>query len=272
VDRSAECGNPFDPSDHFYDAEHLAEKLYAFDMNDTAASDLNRHLFDTTRYEAVDVSRHDLRPYLSADAGAYGWMSTLANLFHAAENTTTPLRYIRSIHSGRRREIGSTKRKIYYTSQASTSEHVSTNEMDTHADTCCLGKNFVPLYYTGEVCNVHAYSDELDAIKDVQIGAGATHWTDPSSGFSYILEIHQALMFTESLEHSLINQNQIRFDGHSLCDDPWDRHRSLGLVERDYNIFIPFQTRGTVIQFESRVPSIEELHTLPRLVLTEDTL
>jgi hypothetical protein len=212
VDRSAECGNPFDPIDHFYDAEHLAEKLYAFDMNATAALDLNRHLFDTTRYEADDVSRHDLRPYLSADAGAYGWRSTLVNLFHAAENTTTPLRYIRSIHSGRRREIGSTKRKIYYTSQAFTSEHVSTNEMDTHAATCCLGKTFVPLYYTGEVCNVHKYSNELDVIKD------------------YILEIHQALMFTESLEHSLINPNQIRFDGHSLCDDPWDRHRSLGLV------------------------------------------
>jgi hypothetical protein len=79
-------------------------------------------------------------------------------------------------------------------------------------------------------------------------------------------------MFTESLEHSLINPNQIRYDGHSLCDDPWDRRRSLGLVERDYNIFIPFQTRGTVIHFESRVPSVKELNTLPRLVLTEDTL
>jgi hypothetical protein len=111
--------------------------------------------------------------------------------------------------------------------------------MDTHTDMRCLGKNFVPLYYTGEVCNVHAYSDELDPIKDVQIGAGATHWTDPSSGSSYILEIHQALMFTESLEHSLINPNQIRLVGHNLCDDPWDRHCSLGLVERDYNIFIP---------------------------------
>jgi hypothetical protein len=137
----------------------------------------------------LGINRHDLRFYLSADSGAYGWMNTLANLFHAAEDTPTPLRYIHSIHSRRRREISSTKRKIHYTSQAYTSEHVSTNEMDMHADTCCLGKHSVPLYYTGEVCNVHAYSDELDAIKDVQIGAGATHWTDPSSGSSYILEI-----------------------------------------------------------------------------------
>jgi hypothetical protein len=65
------------------------------------------------------------------------------------------------------------------------------------------------MYYTGEVRNVHAYSDELDAINDVQIRAGATLWTDPSSGSTYILEIHQALMFTDSLEHSLLNPNQI---------------------------------------------------------------
>jgi hypothetical protein len=58
VDRSAECSNPFDPSNHFYDAEHLAEKLYAFDMNDTAASDLNRHLFDSTRYKTDDAIGH----------------------------------------------------------------------------------------------------------------------------------------------------------------------------------------------------------------------
>ena len=45
------------------------------------------------------------------------------------------------------------------------------NEMDYHADTCCLGKNFIPLYYTGKVCNVHAYSDiEVKVYLHLNIG------------------------------------------------------------------------------------------------------
>ena len=90
---------------------------------------------------------------------------------------------------------------------------------------CCLGKNFIPPYYTGEVCNVYAYSDTIAPIKYVQIGTGATVWTYQLNGADYILEIHQALMFTETLKHSLLNQNQIRYDRHSLCNDPWDQYR-----------------------------------------------
>jgi hypothetical protein len=241
-------------------------------MGDNEVSDLDTHLFDTSRYDKPKDIGHELGQYTTPDAGGYGWMQTIANLLRASETFSTLIRYIHFIHSGKRREICSIKRKIRYASQNTTSTHNSTNEMDTHADTCCLGKNFIPLYYIGDVCNVHAYSDKLDAIKDVQIGAGATLWTDPSSGSSYILEIHQALMCTDSLEHSLLNPNQIRYDGQGLCDDPWDRHRSLGLVERNHQIFIPFQTRGTVIHFESHVPTTDELHTLPRFVFTEDTL
>ena len=33
-------------------------------------------------------------------------------------------------------------------------------EFDTHADTCALGRNFVPLSYTGRVCDVTPYNAE----------------------------------------------------------------------------------------------------------------
>jgi hypothetical protein len=163
-------------------------------------------------------------------------------------------------------------RKIHYAGKHDVTAHQSSNEMDSHAGTCCLGKNFVPLYYTVEVCNVHAYSDKLEAIKDVQIGAGVTLLTDPNTGAWYILEIHQALMFTDLLEHSLFNPNQIGYKGHSLCDNPWDKHRSLGLMCRDKPDFIPFETRGTVNHFDSRIPTADELHTLPPIVSTDDGL
>ena len=47
----------------------------------------------------------------------------------------------------------------------------------------------------------------MDPIKDIPIGTGATLWTYPATGANYILELHQALMFTDTLEHSLLNPN-----------------------------------------------------------------
>jgi len=44
--------------------------------------------------------------------------------------------------------------------------------------------------------------------------------------------------------HSLINPNQCRSFGISICDDPTDKHRKLGMELPD-NHFIPFRMRGT---------------------------
>ena len=87
-------------------------------------------------------------------------------------------RLIQYVDSHNLRNIASMKRKIAYSSNTVTVANIALNEMDSYADTCCLEKNFIPVYYNGEVCNVHAYSDNIAPMKDVQIGAGATVWTD----------------------------------------------------------------------------------------------
>ena len=164
------------------------------------------------------------------------------------------------------------KRKISYSSNTVTVANIALNEMDSHVDTCWLGKNFIPLYYNGEVCNVHAYSDTIAPIKDVQIGAGATVWTDQLDGAEYILEIHQAIMYIETLKHPLLNPNQIIYEDHSLCNEPWYPYLSLGIYYRDISIFIPFSSQGTVICFESRKPTEDELYSLHHLTLTTDSV
>ena len=52
-------------------------------------------------------------------------------------------------------------------------------ELDSHADTCVLGRNFVILSYSGKECEVLPYSDEYDSVKNVPIVTGATAWTLP---------------------------------------------------------------------------------------------
>ena len=85
-------------------------------------------------------------------------------------------RLIRYVDSRNRQNIASVKRKIEYLSNTVIASNIALNEMESHVDTFCLGNNFTPLYYTGKICNVHAYSDTIAPIKDVHIGAGATIW------------------------------------------------------------------------------------------------
>jgi hypothetical protein len=80
-------------------------------------------------------------------------------------------------------------------------------EMDTHADTCVLGKNFIVLHHTGRECDV---SPSYDEIKGVQIITGATSWTCQGTGELLVLVIHESLWMPASLTHSLVNPNQLR--------------------------------------------------------------
>ena len=86
----------------------------------------------------------------------------------------------------------------------------ASNECDTNADTCCLGRNFKVLEYTRRTADVYAYDKSIKPIENVPIVSGATAWDDPISGQTYIIVINEALYYGTMLDHSLINPNQVR--------------------------------------------------------------
>jgi hypothetical protein len=96
------------------------------------------------------------------------------------------------------------------------------NELDTRADTICAGANFKCIRLTGMVCQVHGFHKSFNAIPNIPVATVATLWTDPQSGITYILVIHQALYFGSQMDHSLMNVNQIWITGIPVCDDPYD--------------------------------------------------
>jgi hypothetical protein len=115
------------------------------------------------------------------------------------------------------------------------------NELDNHADTCCLGRNFVPLYFTGQVCDVSPYSDAYEPQRDVPIAAGATAFTIKESGETVILVVNQGLYFGEQMPCSLINQNQLRHFGIKVNDNPSEHdERPLGITCDDPPLHVPF--------------------------------
>ena len=67
----------------------------------------------------------------------------------------------------------------------------STNKMNSHADTCCLGSNWRLLYLTNDVVDVTPFSNWYDSMCDLPICDGVTYVQLPL-GEEFVLEIHQA--------------------------------------------------------------------------------
>lgn len=144
--------------------------------------------------------------------------------------------------------------------------HQARCEMDTHADTCCLGSNFRVLSYTNMVCDVMPFLDTYSPSRNVPIVTGVTAFDDPETGQSYLLEVNQALYF-DNLPHSLLNPNQLRAHGLTVQDNPFDSN-GLSISYQDFNL--QMDMLGVIVYFNSRVPTDDELLSLPVISLTSD--
>ena len=138
-------------------------------------------------------------------------------------------------------------------------------ELDTHADTIVLGANCTVLAYTGKECDVSPYTEAYDAIKHVPVVTGATLWTRQSDGQEFILIFNEALWMGDQMKHSLVNPNQVRANGIDVMDNPYSKD-PMGIYHED--VVIPFHTQGTIIYFDTRVPSQPELEQLPYIHLS----
>jgi len=154
------------------------------------------------------------------------------------------------VKSGIRREIGSAS--THRNQDMPDTQQVGECEMDSHADTCCLGSNFIPIYFTGKICDVAPFLSDLPNQEGIPICSGATAFEN-ANGCTYVLIINEALWFGDQMKNSLINPNQVRAFGISLCDDPTDPHRHLGMTIQDS--LIPFTMAGSTCHFTTRTPT-----------------
>jgi hypothetical protein len=86
---------------------------------------------------------------------------------------------------------------------------VAPNEMDSNADTCCAGSNFLVLSLTRRTADVFPYDSSYEPFLNVPIVTAATAYDDPDTGQTYILVLNKCLYYRNKLKHSLINPNQL---------------------------------------------------------------
>lgn len=148
---------------------------------------------------------------------------------------------------------------------------LATNEADTNADTCCLGKNFLVLSHTTRVADVYAYDKAIAPIENVPIVTGATAYDCPITQRTFILIFHESLFYGTKLDHSLVNPNQVRHYGVPFWDNPFDRERGLCIDATD-ELKIHLMSKGTKIVFDSRVPTQDELTNCEHVEMTSQSL
>jgi hypothetical protein len=162
-------------------------------------------------------------------------------------------------------------KRTHFNMKSDSSDEIITarNECDSHADTCCAGRNWIVIDLSDMECNVKGFSNELGMLSKIPIASVGTLWVNPENGCSYILVIHEALYFGDDLDHSLINPNQIRLHlGNVVQDNPLNK-APMG-IQIEQVMFIPFKTSGVTIYWESTKPSKDDLEKYNWLELTEN--
>jgi hypothetical protein len=71
------------------------------------------------------------------------------------------------------------------------------------------------------------------------------------------------LWFGTQLQHSLNNPNQVCLSGLTVHDNPFATSAPFGIEFPGNGVFIPFDTTGTIVHFESRVPHLPVLPLFP---------
>ena len=143
--------------------------------------------------------------------------------------------------------------------------------MDSHADTCVAGSNCIQMGPRGTPVTVHAFAPGYGA-KVYYICTAATVWTNPETGQDYLLVIHQCIFLGDAMRNSLLNPNQLRYNGVVVKDCPtqFDRSSSHSIHVPEHDLTIPLHLRGVISGFATRKPTLKELDDLPQVQLTRD--
>ena len=164
------------------------------------------------------------------------------------------------------------RRRILDVSMADTSPR---SELDSHADTTCIGRHSVVLYETDHTVEVEGFLSSLGTVR-VPVVTAAIAYDDPHSYTTYILVIHQALFFKQ-MTTNLICPNQLRHHGLVVNDTPLrflspecrepEAHR---ILIPEASLSIDLQLHGVISYFHTRKPTQAEINDCIHLEITSD--
>jgi hypothetical protein len=115
------------------------------------------------------------------------------------------------------------------------------------------------------VAEVLPFLDLYEPVKEVIVARCGTVWMSPNTGHESLLIGDQMLWFGNQMDHLLINPNKIHEYGIPMYNDPFSQTQ-FGIDCNDD--FIPFNTMGTIVYFNTHELTDWGTHNLPIIMLT----
>ena len=154
------------------------------------------------------------------------------------------------------------------------------SELDSHADTCVVGKNALVIYDFERAVNVTGFDKRVVTVQAKTVSA-VVAYDDPLSGNTILLLLHQAIYIPE-LESNLLCPMQMRLSGVGVCElpkflasQPSNSTHAITLQEMgtDEPFVIPLSLQGVTSSFPTRKPSASEYanDSIRRFDLTSDS-
>jgi hypothetical protein len=144
-------------------------------------------------------------------------------------------------------------------------------ELDSHADTCIAGQNYVVQHFTGVTCEVYPYDKSYEP-QVVQIVDAITAYDHAVSGETYILVLNQALHMPNQ-QPSLFCPNQLRHNGLIVneCPTQWadpTMEHPHSIIFPNEDVIIPLEMTGIMSGFSTRKPTELEIKNCTWLTMT----
>jgi hypothetical protein len=160
--------------------------------------------------------------------------------------------------------------------------HETTLELDSHADTCVLGRDALIILDYNRPVYIVGYDESLGS-KTYQTVSGVVAYNDPQTGRTLHLIINQAIHIPH-LDHHLFCPMQCHVNDvivsnlpKFLATDPTDQTHALTLTDPDnplHSVILPLTLRGMTLVLNVRSMTINEFNSRDhlRLHLTSETL
>ena len=149
-------------------------------------------------------------------------------------------------------------------------------ELDSHADTCCMGYGCKVLSRHPQTVSVEPFDSSLGQLQNIAIVDAAVAFDHPETKQTWILVFRQVL-YIPKLECHLLCPMQMRLHGITVNDVPSFIHtrpddpKPHCIFDPVSELTIPLRLRGVISYFPCRVPTADELSNCYTIYMTADT-
>jgi len=186
---------------------------------------------------------------INLDDKIYNILNHTSNLAAVTSNANAKYSYV----------IGSNSTSVNVTQ--------SRTELDSHADTCTVGKNALITHVHNRQVNVHAYDPTMGSQQNMSIVNAAVAYDCPHTGEVIILKINQAIQIN-TMSNNLLCIMQLRTNDVKVFDCPKYLTESPTVMTHSVivppnegdncNLSIPLSLKGVTSFFHTRKPSLIE--------------